>query len=137
MTLPKYTIMRNIIYYFLQSFLLVLLSICTTDLIAQFDSDCREDTLVLNTGYSPFTNMALPIGVTDFRWIVTQDPDPGTTEPRPAWTIPAYPSWQPAMPNTQWISSYPTSNNDRNGDCLLYTSPSPRDLSTSRMPSSA
>ena len=23
------------------------------------------------------------------------------------------------------------------GDCLLYTSPSPRDLSTSRMPSSA
>ena len=26
---------------------------------------------------------------------------------------------------------------DLNGDCLLYTSPSPRDLSTSRMPSSA
>ena len=26
---------------------------------------------------------------------------------------------------------------DENGDCLLYTSPSPRDLSTSRMPSSA
>ena len=25
----------------------------------------------------------------------------------------------------------------KNGDCLLYTSPSPRDLSTSRMPSSA
>ena len=27
--------------------------------------------------------------------------------------------------------------NDQTGDCLLYTSPSPRDLSTSRMPSSA
>ena len=26
---------------------------------------------------------------------------------------------------------------NRLGDCLLYTSPSPRDLSTSRMPSSA
>ena len=26
---------------------------------------------------------------------------------------------------------------DENGVCLLYTSPSPRDLSTSRMPSSA
>ena len=26
---------------------------------------------------------------------------------------------------------------DRASDCLLYTSPSPRDLSTSRMPSSA
>ena len=28
-------------------------------------------------------------------------------------------------------------NNELNYDCLLYTSPSPRDLSTSRMPSSA
>ena len=27
--------------------------------------------------------------------------------------------------------------NDKDGSCLLYTSPSPRDLSTSRMPSSA
>ena len=27
--------------------------------------------------------------------------------------------------------------NDNAGSCLLYTSPSPRDLSTSRMPSSA
>ena len=26
---------------------------------------------------------------------------------------------------------------NKDGDCLLYTSPSPRDLSTSRMPSSA
>ena len=26
---------------------------------------------------------------------------------------------------------------DQSDDCLLYTSPSPRDLSTSRMPSSA
>ena len=26
---------------------------------------------------------------------------------------------------------------EKGGDCLLYTSPSPRDLSTSRMPSSA
>ena len=33
---------------------------------------------------------------------------------------------------------YPKNHNLRvNGDCLLYTSPSPRDLSTSRMPSSA
>ena len=28
-------------------------------------------------------------------------------------------------------------NYDQSIDCLLYTSPSPRDLSTSRMPSSA
>ena len=32
---------------------------------------------------------------------------------------------------------YPSQRLDRTGLCLLYTSPSPRDLSTSRMPSSA
>ena len=32
---------------------------------------------------------------------------------------------------------YPTFPYDINKACLLYTSPSPRDLSTSRMPSSA
>ena len=31
----------------------------------------------------------------------------------------------------------PALRNNGNHDCLLYTSPSPRDLSTSRMPSSA
>ena len=31
----------------------------------------------------------------------------------------------------------PPRSGERDGDCLLYTSPSPRDLSTSRMPSSA
>ena len=36
------------------------------------------------------------------------------------------PNPKPTMDNGEW-----------NDDCLLYTSPSPRDLSTSRMPSSA
>ena len=35
------------------------------------------------------------------------------------------------------IGIVPTELNDRGKFCLLYTSPSPRDLSTSRMPSSA
>ena len=35
-----------------------------------------------------------------------------------------------------WNYSWRTGS-DQYGDCLLYTSPSPRDLSTSRMPSSA
>ena len=42
------------------------------------------------------------------------------------------------------VRSYGSRNGDRKNkkgnnitDCLLYTSPSPRDLSTSRMPSSA
>ena len=38
------------------------------------------------------------------------------------------------------VRNYQAANNLKSmkkGDCLLYTSPSPRDLSTSRMPSSA
>ena len=37
----------------------------------------------------------------------------------------------------QFINVYESTINDIDSDCLLYTSPSPRDLSTSRMPSSA
>ena len=38
----------------------------------------------------------------------------------------------------RWMTPDPdTSEPDLDTDCLLYTSPSPRDLSTSRMPSSA
>ena len=38
----------------------------------------------------------------------------------------------------QWDESYPNRTIiEQDLNCLLYTSPSPRDLSTSRMPSSA
>ena len=35
------------------------------------------------------------------------------------------------------IPPHPDPHHPEDDDCLLYTSPSPRDLSTSRMPSSA
>ena len=38
---------------------------------------------------------------------------------------------------SQYSSGYTTNGTAGDGACLLYTSPSPRDLSTSRMPSSA
>ena len=40
-------------------------------------------------------------------------------------------------PKAKKIISNKNLNLDKYPDCLLYTSPSPRDLSTSRMPSSA
>eukprot|EP00831_Metopus_contortus_P028635 TRINITY_DN2373_c0_g1_i11.p1 TRINITY_DN2373_c0_g1~~TRINITY_DN2373_c0_g1_i11.p1 ORF type:complete len:103 (+),score=29.95 TRINITY_DN2373_c0_g1_i11:109-417(+) len=39
--------------------------------------------------------------------------------------------------NTMEALQYQTSHSSSFNSCLLYTSPSPRDLSTSRMPSSA
>ena len=39
--------------------------------------------------------------------------------------------------DTDTLDELDCNHNDQYHDCLLYTSPSPRDLSTSRMPSSA
>ena len=44
---------------------------------------------------------------------------------------------QPSAPNAYPTAIYEGLLNMKHGHCLLYTSPSPRDLSTSRMPSSA
>jgi len=40
-------------------------------------------------------------------------------------------------PAAKMLVEVAKTQDDEVGDCLLYTSPSPRDLSTSRMPSSA
>ena len=53
-----------------------------------------------------------------------------TNSPQPSVSIPAT-FLQIGVPGEFWDAIVTS------GDCLLYTSPSPRDLSTSRMPSSA
>ena len=50
-----------------------------------------------------------------------------------AWSV-ALPGQGNSSPAVNSVGVYVTSQTK---DCLLYTSPSPRDLSTSRMPSSA
>ena len=42
-----------------------------------------------------------------------------------------------ALPNLEYLNGLAVDRDALQEDCLLYTSPSPRDLSTSRMPSSA
>jgi hypothetical protein len=70
----------------------------------------------IKTGVDETTNGVLPIGVADQSWTVLSDPDSGTSEPRPATTIPPYlPYWAAPLPGTTYISSYATSTNDRNG----------------------
>lgn len=76
--------------------------------------ECLAEAIPINTGANG--NVALPIGAGDPNWTVIGDPDPATTEPRPATTIVPYPgAWQPALPGSTWISSYPTSVNPTNG----------------------
>jgi hypothetical protein len=87
--------------------------------------------LVINTGWDQSTGTTVQEGSSDNEWIVTSDPDPNTTEPRPAFVIPPYQpgtAWALPAASSSWLSSYPTSENDRNGHyvfdypfCLLNT----------------
>ena len=70
----------------------------------------------------------------------TQAEDGSGEGAAPLGTVnPSTPNANPGLLNdTTGNSSYPDYDGSNAGyDCLLYTSPSPRDLSTSRMPSSA
>ena len=75
--------------------------------------DCLVGSISLNTGTSGSTT--LPAGSGDPYWEVISDPDPGTSESRPATVITPNSAWKPAQPNSAWISSYPTADNDQNG----------------------
>jgi PKD repeat protein len=71
--------------------------------------------LEINTGFNNAIGSVYPVGAADANWTVVADPDPNTTEPRPAFVISAHPAWQPALPNTQWISSYSSASDETNG----------------------
>ena len=64
---------------------------------------------------------------------ISRDKQEQPTNTNPARIITA----APKMPASANRSGYCCAIFDVTKDCLLYTSPSPRDLSTSRMPSSA
>ncbi|HZW10933.1 MAG TPA: GC-type dockerin domain-anchored protein [Phycisphaerales bacterium] len=80
--------------------------------------DCDRDTIRLNSGFehdglgggAPY-----PIGVLDAYYRVLYDPDPGTSEPRPAATILKHPAWANPDPDTQWLGAYTTSQALLNG----------------------
>lgn len=76
---------------------------------------CKVDTLRLNTGWNHLTNGVDPVGTYSTFWTVVADPSPNTNEPRPASHIIKYPVWAGPLPNSQWMSSYPSASNDTNG----------------------
>lgn len=79
------------------------------------DDTCKVDTLRLNTGWNHLSNSLDPTGTYSTFWNVVADPSANTSEPRPASHIIKYPAWAGPLPNTQWMSSYPSASNDTNG----------------------
>jgi hypothetical protein len=81
---------------------------------------CRVDSIQLNSGFEhmpppPSGGAVYPIGALDSWYTVISDPDPGTTEPRPAGVILKHPAWANPEPNSQWLGGYPTSQAILNG----------------------
>jgi hypothetical protein len=64
---------------------------------------CPDRTETLNTGLDSDQSLIL-VGQPDSRWAVTADPDPATTEPRPATVINPQPSWRSPLSNSRWVS---------------------------------
>src|SRR5664280_1024891 len=71
--------------------------------------------VILNTGFNHPAGTTYGIGAADAFWTVVADPDPGTTEPRPATVITKNPAWSDPQASSQWISSYATPDDDLNG----------------------
>lgn len=77
---------------------------------------CKVRSLRINTGLHPTTNTLIPANGTDPLWTAFEEDadDPATSEPRPAWVITRNTAWQPPLPNSMWVSSYPTDISSRN-----------------------
>ncbi|MEX2553072.1 MAG: SdrD B-like domain-containing protein [Actinomycetota bacterium] len=84
-------------------------------------TDCEVESVSINTGFDHTTGGLYPVGAPDAFWTVVADPDAGTTEPRPAAVITPHPAWEPALPDSGWISAYATAQNNLNGPYDLET----------------
>jgi uncharacterized repeat protein (TIGR03803 family) len=92
---------------------------CSFTVTVQLGTNCcpAVGTILLNTGYNQNSNTVYGIGAADAFWWVTRDPTvPAATLPRPATVILRNPAWQLPQPNSQWISSYPTEEDNLNGE---------------------
>ncbi|MEZ6241723.1 MAG: SdrD B-like domain-containing protein [Phycisphaerales bacterium] len=78
---------------------------------AQGGDPCHRQSIMLNSGFEHDGlggGSVYPLGSLDAYYQVIHDPDPGTSEPRPAGVIPPYPSaWAAPQPNSQWLGAYP------------------------------
>lgn len=79
---------------------------------------CTTDQVQLNSGFQHAPGgggSVYPIGAQDAWYRILYDPDPGTTEPRPAGVIQKHPAWANPDPNSQWLGAYPSSFASLNG----------------------
>lgn len=65
--------------------------------------ECEDRPQNLNTGWDQRTSTSIPLSGHDEEWLVLQDPDPGTSEPRPATVI--FNSQTRKQPQSEWISA--------------------------------
>lgn len=65
--------------------------------------ECDDQSEILNTGWDPRLSSTIALSDPDGWWVVIEDPDPNTSEPRPA-TVIANPATR-KQPRSEWISA--------------------------------
>ncbi len=101
------------------------ITICTDTVTLDCPSgggeQCHTDTVRLNTGWNPFSESLDTVGEYTTYWRIIEDPEFGTTEPRPAVIVPTDSIWNGPLGASRWISSYPDSNDHVIGKYVFQT----------------
>ncbi|MBK8241906.1 MAG: PKD domain-containing protein [Saprospiraceae bacterium] len=74
---------------------------------------CATSSLIINTGYDPYSSAVLPINSASSAWTLVASPDAGLSLPLPSTVILPFPSWH-SQPSSQWISAYSMSSLNQN-----------------------
>ena len=108
-------------------------AVVATAVMAAMDDECTPASLTLMGG--PLDTRKNPTAVNKLAESKSIDWFKNNVIQRVPWPNAGF--WRRVYPGFIQLSGFMQMNLDRHMDCLLYTSPSPRDRQKSRMPSSA
>ncbi len=77
------------------------------------------DSLIINSGWNQASSAVWSIGDYDNEWMLVSDPDPATSEPRPANVVDTFGGWATPQSNSQWITCVPYGASDLNGHYIF------------------
>ena len=79
-------------------------------------SSCDADVLNVSTGWDHQNGMAIGIGQENVYWVIIDDPEASTVEPRVTYAIDVYRGWADHLPGSRWIADRRSGSNSANGD---------------------
>ena len=81
-------------------------------------SACDRDVLNVSTGWDHDRGEAIPLGSPNIYWLLIDDPEASTVEPRVTYAIGVYRGWADHLPGSRWIADRRSGVNSANGDYI-------------------